>query len=401
MNRKQADIVFKLSSQQQEALTAFAQTMVRTPSFSGMEGTLAQLVAEEMGRLGFDGVKLDDMGNVVGQIGSGQKPHLLLYTHLDTVGIGNITAWRHDPLGGAVENGVLYGRGAADPKGALASMVYGGGLLKENSTPLKGTLYVAAGVQGEPAEGVAMRYLLEKGDVEPAWVVIGGPTGLQIHRGQRGRLEMHVTVHGRACHAATPGRGVNAIYGAARIIFSLELMASTLAEDSFLGPGSLAVTHIENIERTKNVIPDCCTFIVDRRLTLGETEAQALADVQGLLAKEGVEGQVVVSTVKSVSYTGMPFSERISYPAWATDEKDPLVKRVSKSVQTVTGTKPALRRWEFSTAGVYSMGEAGIPTIGFGPGDERFAHTAEDHIPLRHCFTAAAAYARIARDLLG
>ena len=401
MNRKQANIVLKLSSQQQQSLIAFARKMVQTPSFSGMEGTLAQLVSEEMARVGFDEVRLDDMGNVVGQIGSGQKPHLLLYTHLDTVGIGNIGAWQRDPLGGVVEDGVLYGRGAADPKGALASMVYGASLLKGNRVRLKGTLYVAAGVQGEPAEGVAMRYLLERGGVEPAWVVIGGPTRLQIHRGQRGRLEMHVTVHGRACHAATPGRGVNAIYGAARIIFSLELMAAALAEDSFLGPGTLAVTHIENIERTKNVIPDCCSFIIDRRLTLGETEAQALADVQGLLAKEGVEGQVAVSTVKSVSYTGLPFSERISYPAWATDEKDPLVKQVSKSVQAVTGLKPALRRWEFSTAGVYSMGEAGIPTIGFGPGDERFAHTAEDHIPLRDCFTAARVYARIARDLLG
>ena len=393
--------MLKLSSQQQQSLTAFARQMVRTPSFSGMEGNLAQLVAEEMARLGFDGVKLDDMGNVVGRIGGGQKPHLLLYTHLDTVGIGNITAWQRDPLAGVVESGILYGRGAADPKGALASIVYGASLLKANGVRLKGTLYVAAGVQGEPAEGVAMRYLLEQDDVEPAWVVIGGPTNLQIHRGQRGRLEMHVTIHGRACHAATPAHGVNAIYGAARIIFSLELMAAALSEDSFLGPGTLAVTHIENIERTKNVIPDCCSFVIDRRLTLGETEAQALADVQGLLAKEGVEGQVEVTTVKSVSYTGLPFSERISYPAWATDEKDPLVKRVSKSVQAVTGLKPSLRRWEFSTAGVYSMGEAGIPTIGFGPGDERFAHTAEDHISLRDCFTAARVYARIARDLLG
>jgi putative selenium metabolism hydrolase len=194
---------------------------------------------------------------------------------------------------------------------------------------------------------------------------------------------------------------VNAIYGAARIIFSLELMAESLNEDSFLGRGTLAVTHIENIERTKNVIPDCCTFNIDRRLTLGETEAHTLAEIQGLLAKEGVEGQVKVTEFNSVSYTGKPCQGKKSYPAWVTDEKDPLVKTVSKSAQTITGYKPRLGRWNFSTAGVYTMGYAGIPTVGFGPGEEHHAHTANERVALKDCFTAAVVYAQIAHDLLG
>jgi putative selenium metabolism hydrolase len=393
--------VFTLSYPNQQTLTNFAQAMVRTASFSGMEGNLAQQLAQEMQRVGFDRVTIDDMGNVIGRMGTGQGPHLLYYTHMDTVGIGDIAAWQRDPFGGIVEDGLLYGRGAVDPKGSLASMVYGAKLLKEYHIPLKGTLHMVGSVYGETAEGVAIRYLIEEGGLQPTWVVLGAPSNLRLNRGQRGRLELAVSVQGRACHAATPEQGVNAIYGAARIIFSLELMAESLNEDSFLGRGTLAVTHIENIERTKNVIPDCCTFNIDRRLTLGETEAHTLAEIQGLLAKEGVEGQVKVTEFNSVSYTGKPCQGKKSYPAWVTDEKDPLVKTVSKSAQTITGYKPRLGRWNFSTAGVYTMGYAGIPTVGFGPGEEHHAHTANERVALKDCFTAAVVYAQIAHDLLG
>ena len=392
--------MFSLSPSKQQALAKFAQSLVQTASFSGMEGALAQLLAQEMKDAGFDDVSIDDMGNVIGKVGNGQGPVLLYYTHLDTVGIGDISAWQQDPLAGIIEGDVLYGRGAADPKGSLASLVYGVSLLKEAKTPLKGTLYVVGGVQGEPSEGAAIRYLIEEGGLQPDWVILGAPTGLKINRGQRGRVQMEVTVQGKACHAATPQRGVNAINGAARIIFSLELMSSTLGDDTLLGSGTMAVTHIENIERTKNVIPDRCTFIIDRRLTLGETEAHALAEVQGLIAKEGVAGQVTISQFKSVNYTGKIYPQKNSYPAWVTEEKDPLIKKAGKSIQKITGYKPQLGRWDFSTAGVYTMGYAGIPTIGFGPGEESYAHTSNERVSLKDCFTAARVYARIAQDLL-
>lgn len=392
--------MLSLSLSNQQALIRFLQNLVQIPSFSGMEGSLAQQLAAEMQAVGFDEVSLDDMGNVVGRLGTGKAPHLLYFANTDTVGIGDISAWQRDPFGAIIENGLLYGRGAAEPKSSLACMVHSVKWLKEMGASLNGTLYVVGGVLGEAAEAAAVRYVIESGGIKPSWVVLGAPSHLQLYRGQRGRLELEVTVQGRACHAATPSRGTNAIYGAARIIFSLEMMAETLAEDSFLGPGTLAVTHIENIERTKNVIPDRCTFIIDRRLTLGETEAHALAEVQGLLAKEGAEGQVKVARFESVSYTGKPCSEKKSYPVWILDEKDGLIKTAVKSVQAVTGQKPRLDRWDFSTPGVYTMGYAGIPTIGFGPGEAHFAYTARERVSLADCFSAVGVYAQLAQDLL-
>ncbi len=390
----------KLTETDKTDLTAFLQNLVKTASFSGMEGNLAQTLAVEMTRVGFDTVKIDDFGNVIGQIGTGELPHLLYFADMDIVGIGDINAWQKDPFGGIIEKGVLYGRGAATPKSGLASMVYGAKLLKDNKTPLKGTLFVVGGVQGEVAEDVAVRCVFEQEEISPSWVILGASTNLNVNIGQRGRLEIEVSVQGKACHASTPERGTNAIYDAARIIFSLELMRSALRDDPFLGAGTLAVTHIENIERTKNVIPDRCNFIIDRRLTLGETEANALAEIQGLMAKEDVNGVAQVSQFNAVSYTGKTCKEKKSYSAWMIDEHHSLVKTVSKLVQRARNKKPQLGRWDFSTAGVFTMGNRGIPTVGFGPGDEVVAHTVADRVLLKDCFLAAGVYADIAGRLL-
>jgi putative selenium metabolism hydrolase len=194
---------------------------------------------------------------------------------------------------------------------------------------------------------------------------------------------------------------VNAIYGAARLIFGLEMLSGQLAEDRFLGPGTLAVTHIENTAGSRNVVPDSCTFCVDRRLTLGETETQALAQIQGVLLREDVEATISVPEYTSTSFTGHQARARAYYPPWALDRDHPLVHQVCHAVRSELGYKPAVGKWAFSTDGVYTMGVAGVPTVGFGPGEERYAHTADEQIRLNDVFQAARAYARIAADVLG
>jgi putative selenium metabolism hydrolase len=214
-------------------------------------------------------------------------------------------------------------------------------------------------------------------------------------------MEIHVTVRGRSSHASMPNQGTNAIYGAARIIFSLELLADMLASDPFLGKGTLAVTRIQNTGGSKNVIPDSCTFVIDRRLTLGETEAKALAEVEGVIAREDVNADVCLAEFEYTSYTGYRCQGVEHYPAWMLPENHPLVQTAARAVRSVTGERPSIGRWNFSTDGVYTMGVAGIPTVGIGPGDETQAHTADEHISLSDCYTAARIYAQLAMELLG
>lgn len=392
--------MFELNAQDRQAMIAFLQDLVRIPSYSTQESALAERLMAEMSRVGFEDVHLDRIGNVVGRIGSGHGRTLLYDGHMDVVGVGDPTAWKRDPFAAEIENGILYGRGAADMKGGLAAMVYAGKLLRDRGVSLHGDLYLVGTVQEEPCEGLGVKVLIEEEGLTPDYVLLGEPTDLQLVRGQRGRLEIQVVVQGRSCHASAPHLGDNAIYTAARLIFGIEMLSPQLADDKFLGPGTLAVTHIESTAGSRNVVPDRCTFYIDRRLTIGETEVKAIAEVQSVLLREAARAQVQVTEYVATSYTGYPARMRASYPAWALDREHPFVQSVSQAIRAELGYRPAVGKWDFSTDGTYTMGVAGIPTLGFGPGEEKFAHTADEQIRLQDVERAARAYARIAAEIL-
>ena len=392
--------MFQLSHPDQKQMVEFLRDLIRTPSLSCQEGAAAERIADEMRAVGFRDVAQDRIGNVVGRIGNNGGPVLLLDGHMDTVGVSDRSAWRHDPFGADIENGVLYGLGACDMKGALAAMVYAGKLLIENRVPLKGDLIVACVVQEEPCEGLAVRVLVEEEGIRPDWVVLGEPTSMTIARGQRGRVELEVNTHGRACHASQPDLGENAVYAAARLIFGIEILAGNLSHDRFLGPGSLAVTQITSEAGSRNVIPDRCSFVIDRRLTLGESEAKALAEVQAVIAREQVRADVNVLDYRSTSFTGYQAAQRATFPAWVTDENHMLVQAMERAAREELGARPRMSQYPFSTDGTYTAGVAGIPTIGLGPGDENLAHTANDQVRLDDVSGAARVYAALAANLL-
>lgn len=393
--------MFRLPRQDQEALVAFAQELVRIPSPSTQEGEVALRLAQEMRQVGFAEVFTDRVGNVVGRIGPGRGRKLLYDGHMDTVGVGDRAAWQRDPFAAEIQGGILYGLGAADMKGALASMVYGVKVLLDSGIPLDGDLYVVGVVQEEPSEGQAIRVFVEQEGVVPDFVVLGEATNLQIKRGQRGRMEIKVTVRGRSCHASSPAQGENAIHIAARLIFGIELLAPQLLEDAFLGQGTATVTHIESSAGSRNALPDRTIFYIDRRLTVGETEERALAEIEGIVAREGARADIEVAEQEMVSYAGYRYVARAVYPAWVMPEDHPLIRRACRAIEGSLGYRPRIGRWNFSTDGAYTMGVAGIPTIGFGPGEERYAHTTEDQVPISDLVRAAQGYAAIAAEILG
>ena len=393
--------LFRLSSQARNDLTTFLRDMVRTPSLSTQEGAVAERIVAEMKRLGFRDVRTDRIGNVVGWIGPDHGPVLMLNGHMDTVRVSDPETWSHDPFGAEVEDGLLYGLGACDMKGGLAAMVYGAKLLRDAGVSLKGDVVVACVVQEEPCEGIGSRVLIEEEGVRPDWVVLGEPSGLDITRGHRGRLEMQIVTHGRSAHAAYPHLGENAIYTAARLVFGLELLAGQLGDDAFLGPGTLAVTGISSSASSRNAVPYRCELIIDRRLTLGENETMALAEVQRVIAREAVQAEVEVTEYNATSYTGYDCHAREFYPAWVMPEDHPLVAAAVRAARAQLRRRPQVGHWDFSTEGAYTAGVAGIPTVGFGPGDPRQAHTADEHIRLADVYAAAEVYARLAVELLG
>ena len=391
---------FRLGRQDQSALSTLLCDLIRTASPSTNEGAVAERVVSEMETVGLQDVRVDRMGNVIGRLGPGHGPSLMLNGHMDTVLVSDPESWQCDPLGAEIRRDHVYGVGACDMKGGLAAMLYAAKLLCDAGPSLGGDLVVACVVQEEACEGLGSRVLIEEEGIRPDWVVLGEPTGLDVSRGHRGRMEMRIATHGRSAHAASAHLGDNAIYTAARLVFGLELLSIHAGEDDFLGAGSLTVTGISSQAISRNTVPDRCELIIDRRLTLGESEARALSEVQRIIGREAADAMVEVAEYEATSYTGYACSARQSFSAWVLAEDHPLVTAALRAVRSATKRRPQLTCCDFSTEGVYTAAAAGIPTVAFGPGDPSTVHTANERVRLSDVVAAAEAYAGIAWSLL-
>jgi len=390
---------WELTQTEQQSLREFLHRLVSTPSPSGHEGALAASILEEMERLGYDEAWMDGAGNVVGRIGPTTGPILMLNSHMDTVDIAEPQTWSVDPYGAVEREGRLYGLGAADMKGGLAATVHGAALLARRRDELSGSVLVACVGLEEPSEGTGTRALLADERLRPDWVVIAEPSDLHVVRAQRGHLEMMLTIQGRSAHSSTPELGENAIYAGARLLFGLEILADQLMTDPFLGPGVLAVTEISSHSASRNAIPDRCDMFLDRRLTIGETEAMALLEVQRIIAREGVDADVRVIEHEVTTHTGQVLPARRASLPWAFDERHPLVQAMLQAARDV-GLRPGVTRWCFATEGAYTAAVARVPTVGFGPGDPSLVHRSDEYVGLKQVYAAAQAYAALAERLL-
>jgi putative selenium metabolism hydrolase len=128
---------------------------------SSQEGNVIRRIEKEMEKFKFNGVTIDPMGNLLGRIGKG-KIVIALDAHVDTVDVGNPVLWKADPFKGVIKNGTIFGRGASDMKGAVASIVYGGRLVKELGLANDFTLYVVCSVQEEDCDGLCWQYIVKK-----------------------------------------------------------------------------------------------------------------------------------------------------------------------------------------------------------------------------------------------
>jgi putative selenium metabolism hydrolase len=376
-------------------VTSFLRDIIAIPSPSCGEGQVAERVLAEMVRLGYDEAGRDAMGNVVGRIGSGSRT-LVFDAHMDTVGIGDPDAWEHDPYVGKLEDGIVFGRGASDNKGAIASQVYAGRLLKDRGLDgADATVYVVGTVMEEDCDGLALGYFLSETIEGADAVVLGECSDLAVYRGHRGRMEMRATTRGKSAHASAPERGENAITAMAPIVAEVAELNDRLGDDPFLGSGSVAVTKIESRTASLNAIPDACAIYIDRRLTGGETLETAIEEIRSLPG--AARATVEVLAYAEPAYTGLVLETEKYYPTWVLNEDHPLVAAGVRAGEAVLGRTPGVGKWTFSTNGVSSAGKLGIPTIGFGPSEERWAHTVLDQCPVDDLVASMAFYAAFPR----
>jgi putative selenium metabolism hydrolase len=372
-------------------LIRFMQDIIRIPSLSSEEGAVIQRIRDEMLRLHYDEVTVDPMGNLLGRIGSGPRV-IALDGHVDTVDVGDPSLWDRDPHSGDIEDGILYGRGTSDMKGGVASSVYAGGILKKKGIPDEVTLYVTATVQEEDCDGLCWQYIVNEDELRPDLVVITEPTSLRIYRGHRGRMELEVHTSGVSCHGSAPERGVNAVYKMAGIIADIEKLNERLEPRDPLGKGTVTISDIRSTSPSLCAVADGCTIHLDRRLTMDETEDTSVAEILALPSVQDAAATVTVLDYAVPSYSGLTYPTRKYYPTWETPESEPAVQAARTAYRQAFGEEPEVGYWTFSTNGVATAGMHDIPTIGFGPGHEHFAHAPNEQTEIEHLVCCAAFY---------
>ena len=138
-------------------------------------------------------------------------------------------------------------------------------------------------------------------------------------------------------------------------------------------------------------MPGACSIHLDRRLTAGETKESALAEVKALAGAENAEIEIL--SYDRPSYTGLRYPMEKYYPTWVLEESHPVTRAAIDTYRALWDKAPMVDKWTFSTNGVGSMGLMGVPTIGFGPGEEEVAHSVIERVPIRHLVEAAQFYA--------
>jgi len=391
-----------------EDCIAFLQDLVAIPSATTVgedEERVARGIREEMADLGYDDVSIDEFGNVHGVVEGRSDGAVMLNSHVDTVGYGDRDQWSHDPYAGEIVDGKLYGLGSSDMKCAMAAMVYGGAALANLDLTPEHDVYVTGELMEEVSEGHAMQFVDEELELDLEAVVIGEASEMNVKRGHRGRCELRIDLEGRSCHASAPDRGINPLSHASAIIDRIEELNEETADHEFLGEGTVAATNVEVDTPSNNAVPAGATIYVDRRLTVGEDEDTAHAElrdaVDAAVAEYGedVDASIETLTFDRPSWTGYEMTSRKYYPTWLLAEDHPLVQDTHAVVDEMLDDEVEITRWTFSTSGNYTMGVAAIPTIGFGPSREEYAHAPDERVDVDDTVAACGVYAALGLEL--
>lgn len=399
MQEKIAELNKRVADAHDDILKFFRE-IVAIPSMNSDIEKVGARIGEEMKKLGFDDVYVDKYGSIVGRIGDGEKI-ILFDSHIDTVGIGDPSQWEWDPFEGKVEDGMLYARGALDEKNSTPGMVYGMAMARDLGLLEGYTAYYLGNIE-EWCDGIGCQAFSEWENVVPDFVVIGEPTKMNVYRGHKGRLELEVVCKGKSAHAASNYMGDNAIYKMLPVIDAIDKMGPNLRDHEFLGQGRITVTRVQSVSPSDNAVPDECRIFIDRRVTFGDTKESVIAEIAAIIPEEHKDDFEILELVyDEPSHTGAVFEYEKYFPSWALEEDDPFIVAGVETVKALWDRDVTPSKWDFSTNGNYWRGKAGIPCLGFAPGDEIYAHNVDEHVPLEDVVEATKFYALLPAILKG
>ena len=329
--------------------------------------------------------------NVLGKLRSpGARKTLHFNAHYDVVPVSG--AWRHgNPFSGAVERGLIYGRGTADMKGSIASLLTALDALQATRTRPNLNVEVSFTADEETDSFLGARWVVDEAPIRPDYaIVMEGAEGNQICCGHNGTLWMEVTVHGKAAHGSTPEEGVNALEKMAALVLALEDYKKRIARRTFVTPEGKTMRPTINVGGVFasgpggkiNTVPSQASFSIDRRVLAIEDHAAAERDLRAFL-------KAAARRIPGCRISVAKVSENFSC---FTKPTQPFFKAMAASVRRVR-RRPTVFNVSTGFNDIhYFAKHLGIPTLGYGPGGEDI-HAVDERARIDDLVAAAKIYA--------
>jgi succinyl-diaminopimelate desuccinylase len=361
-------------------IAELARELIRIPSYNppGDEDRIARFVADWLQAAGLDprAVPLEPgRSSVVARVPGRERGCIVLCGHLDTVGT-DPEAWRSPPLEGRIEDGRLFGLGAADMKGSVAALMHvAARLVEQGAVPPQDVVLALTADEEFGYRGAAT--IAASGLIDDAeLLVIAEPTAGHVYTGQKGELWIEVGFTGREAHGSTPELGINAILPAARFCTRLQQEMSTLPEVPGLGRTTLNIGRFQG-GRQVNIVPDRSRVELDVRVIRPEDHETMLNLIDRIGAEEA-------------EASGSQFKQSvISYhPPIVGDPIGPHVSRMLRAVAEITGDEASTGISPFSTDAVSIVSRLDLPVLIYGPGDIAQAHQPNESVEPRELVKA-------------
>ncbi len=337
--------------------------------------------------------------NVIGKLKvPGAKKTIHFNAHYDVVPVSG--TWRHgSPFSGAVEKGLIYGRGTADMKGSIASLLTALDALRQTRAKPLMNIEVSFTADEETDSILGSNWVVDHAPIKPDYaIVMEGAEGDQVCCGHNGTLWMEVTVHGRAAHGSTPEEGVNALEKMAALVRELEAYKGIIGKKTFVTPEGKTMRPTINVGGTFscgdgakiNTVPAKAVFSIDRRVLAIEDHDKAERDLRAYLAAAARRIPGCKITVSKVSENFSCFS----------NPDQPFFKAMASSVRAVRG-KPTVFHVSTGFNDVHFFAHhLKIPTLGYGPGGDDI-HAVDEKARVKDLLSAAKIYANLLTTFAG
>jgi len=376
----------------EQSVIELAKRLIKSESTSGNEKKLATLMAIEMKKAGFNKVQYDEKTNdIVGvMLGLGKGKSLVLAGYIDTVPTGTMPdpylAKEMDGAKLGTRGKVIYGRGACDMKAALAAMISTGAALKRSRARLKGNFAIVGLANSKTGKSSGLRKLMQKFELNPDYLVSCAPTNLDINIAHPGQATYNVVTQGKMSNIGNPEKGDNAILKMHNVIDCL-LKNANLPEDKRFGKAKMVLSSISSLPLGQShSVPCICQALLVRQIFKGENPEKIKTEFLNLLKKNNYkEDEIGISLARH-------------FKALETASDAEIINIIQDAKNIALGKSAKIGQWT-SGVNISELFDLDTPIVGFGPGNEDFAHTPVEHVPVDQIIKATKVYTVLAEKI--